>query len=327
MSKKKYRFKKDEDTKEWLRTNGSSRTNKIYGNCKVYSPSGNLMFLCVEKKAKWYLDRFDKETGEPLAIKIRHINSTANSLMTFFGLHPRELKIQLNFNPKDEGNKGDKYSLAKKENRCVVTGSRVLRILTTHHITPHEYRKFMPDEYKSANSHDVVAIVSDEHYEYEFEADKLKELLAKKYDAPINGQRKINHPLFYAIKSANAIKNYGEGMPEGDLNNHKEKIRKYSGQKRVTQKLIDKLINTDYEEASRMKSHGEIVIEKILLEGEGAMQEFVEMWREHFLKNTKPKYMPKHWDVKRRASRKEVVENNKNSKGKIGALFPFHPFC
>ena len=318
MSKKKY--KKDEDTREWLRTNGTSRTNKIYGNCKVYSPSGNLMFLCVDKKANWYLDRTDKNTGEPLAVKIRHINSTINSLMKFFGINPRDLKIQLQFEPKDEGNSGDKYSLAKKENRCVVTGSRVLRNLTTHHITPHEYRKFMPEEYKSANSHDVVAIVSERHYEYEFEADNLKKILAKKYNAPINGQKKINHLLFYAIKSANAIKNYGEEIPEKDLELHKEKIRKYSGKKRVTQKLIDKLVETDYNEASRMKSHGEIVVEKVLLEGEEAMQEFVEMWREHFFEHTNPKYMPKYWDMKRPASRRIP-------KKEIKLVGMFYPFC
>lgn len=316
MGKKKYRYKKSQETKDWLKTSGSSRINKIYGNCKVYSPSGNLMFLCVEKKANWYLERVDKNTGKPLAIKIKHINPTINSLMILFGINSRELKIQLNFEPKDEGNKGDKYYLSKKENRCVVTGNRVLRNLTTHHINPHEYRKYMPEKYKSANSHDVVAITSDKHYDYEIEADKLKFKLAKKYNAPINGQREVNHLLFYAIKSAKAIKNHGEKIPEKNIELYKEKIRDYSGQKRVTQKLIEKLINTNFEEANRIRSHGEIVIEKVMIDGDEAVQEFVEMWRKHFLIHMKPKYMPKYWDVKRLASR-EVKKDNSNSDIKI----------
>ncbi len=322
MNKKNRRNNKKGDLKNWLISKGSLRTNKIYGNCKVYSPSGNLMFLCVEKKAKWYLDRFDKNTGEPLAVKIRNINPIINSLMTLFGIYPKELKIQLNFEPKDEGNRGDKYSLSKKENRCVVTGKRVLKNLTTHHITPHEYRKYMSEKYKSANSHDVVAIVNDKHYEYELEADKLKLKLAKKYNAPINGQKEVNHLLFYAIKSANAIKNHGDKIPEKNLELHKEKIRAYSGQKRVTQKLIDKLINTDFEEASRMKSHGEIVVEKVMLGGDEAMQEFVEMWRKHFIKHMKPKYMPKYWDIKRPAKR-PVPKKDSEEIRVIGSHWPF----
>ena len=64
----------------------------------------------------------------------------------------------------------------------------------------------------------------------------------------------------------------------------------------------------DFKEASKVKSHGEIVVEKLLLEGKDAVQGFVEMWREHFLEHAKPKYMPKHWDVKRPASRLDVIK-------------------
>jgi len=319
---KKYKYKKGKDTKNWLKNNGTSRLNKIYGNCKVYSPSGNLMFLCVEKKANWYLDRFDKETGEPLAVKINHINPLLNSLMSFFGITPRELKIQLSFEPKDEGNRGDKYSLSKKKNKCVVTGSKVLRNLTTHHITPHEYRKYMPEIYKSANSHDVVVIQSNNHYEYELEADKLKLELAKKYDAPINGHKEVNHLLFYAIKSAKALDSYIDEIPEKNIEIHKEKIRAYSGKKRVTKKLISELANTSFKEANRVRSHGEIVVEKVMLGGDEAMQEFVEMWRKHFIDTVKPKYMPKHWDIKRSAARLVPKKDSEEIRN-VGMHWPF----
>ena len=70
------------DTRHWrVNSEDNLRKNKIYGNCKVYSPNVNLMFLCVEKKANWYLDRVDDETGEPLAREIRHINPIVNFLM------------------------------------------------------------------------------------------------------------------------------------------------------------------------------------------------------------------------------------------------------
>lgn len=304
MNKKIARKK---DSKHWLKNNQDNlRTNKVYGGCKVYSPSGNLMFLCVEKKANWYLDRTDKDTGLPLAIEIRHINPFVNFMMKLLFIKPKRLKIQFQFEPKEEGNKGDKYSLSKKQNRCVVTGDKNLEQLTKHHITPYCYRTFMPVEYKAANSHDVVPIISEKHYEYEREADKLKKLLAQKYNAPLDGKKDVDHKLFYAIKSANALKNHLEKMPKHSIEQHKETVRAYTCQKKVTQKILDKLVNTGFGEANKIKSHGEIVVEKLIIEGPEAIQEFVEMWRNHFLTHAKPKYMPKHWDVKRPASRKDI---------------------
>jgi len=293
----------DSKAQNFLKYNGNSRKNEIYVNCRVYSPDGNLMFLCVDKKIDWYLSRVDEKTKKPLAFEIKHINPILNFLFTIFSVKMKSRKIQFNFEPKDEGNKGDKYSLSKKKNRCVVTGSKILESLTTHHISPYCYRKYFPEEYKSANSHDIVPIRSNEHYEYERVADKLKIKLAKKYNAPLEGSSTINHELFYAIKSAHAIKNHGDQIPKDKLDDHKEKIRIYTGRKNVTQKVIDNLIEISYDEAKKMKSHGEIVVEKLILEGPDSIQAFVEMWRKHFIDTMKPKYMPKHWDIKRPASR------------------------
>ncbi|MEK6829531.1 MAG: hypothetical protein AABY15_05385 [Nanoarchaeota archaeon] len=310
MSKKEIKSinKKERTTRiHWLKNSDDSlRKNKIYGNCRVYSPSGNLMFLCVEKKAKWYLDRTNQETGEPLAKEIRHINPVLNFLMTIFGVQPNGLRVQLLFEPKNEGNKGDKYSLSRKYNRCVVTGDRNLERLTKHHITPYCYRTYLPDEYKSANSHDVVPIVDEKHYEYEREADKLKQKISKIYDAPIDGKKNIDHKLFYAIKSAFGIKNHGDKMPEDVVNRLRDRVKEYYGVSEITEDMIDALASRNYDDAIVIKSHGQIVVEKLIEEGPQAIQDFVEMWREHFIQNAKPKYMPKYWDIKRPASRLDV---------------------
>jgi len=300
------------DSKIWLlKEKGNSRTTEVYGGCKVYSNKGNLMFLCLEKRAKWYLNKVDKKTGQTLAYEIHHINPIINFIMKTLSIKPKRLKIKFRFEMKGEGISGDKYSIAKKENRCVVTGERNLDTLTRHHITPYCYRMFMPLEYKEANSHDIVTIKNEQHYEYERHADKLKVEIAKKYDAPIDGKRVVDHRLFYALKSARALKDHSEKMPPKKSEELKQTIRNYSGQKRVTQKLIDDLCAIDFKEASKVKSHGEIVVEKLMLEGKEAIQEFVEMWRQHFLDHANPKYMPKHWDVKRPASRLDVLKSSK----------------
>lgn len=315
---------KKRDSKYWLKNNKDNlRINKIYGGCKVYSPKGNLMFLCAEKKANWYLNRTDKETGAPLAIKIKSINPIINFLMNIFNIKTKYLNIQLKFEPKDEGNKDDRYSLSLKENICVVTGSKNLEHLTKHHITPHCYRMFMPSKYKEGNSHDIVPITAEKHYEYERHADELKKIIAKKFNAPLDGNRTVDHKLFYAIKSAYAIKKHSEHIPEKDLKIHKEIIKNYTCQKRVTQKTIDKLVEIDYKEARKIKSHGEIVVEKLVLGGHDEIQEFVEMWRNHFLEYAKPKYMPNYWDVNRSAKRLTTKKEFQKTK----SLLPIHPFC
>lgn len=305
--KKKNKFERT-ITKDWFKyTFGDNkRTTKIYGHCRVYSPSGNLMFLCIEKKAKWYLKKKDDVTGEPIAKEIRHINPIINYFMELFDIKPKALRVQLLFEPKDEGNKGDKYSLARKENKCVITGSKRLSDLTKHHITPYCYRTYMPDEYKSANSHDIIPIIADKHYEYERKADELKEEIAKKYNAPLEGTTNVDHDMFYAIKAAKALQDNSHRIPDKRLKELKNSIKKYNGAKRVTQQMIDRLADIPYTEAKKVKSHGEIVVEKLVLQGDDAIQEFVEMWRKHFLEHAKPKYMPKYWDIKRPASRKAV---------------------
>jgi len=132
------------------------RKNIIYGNCKVFSPQDELMFLCLEKKAKWYLDR-------GLAIIVKE----------------DPLEIKLTFQPNGKGHTfNSAYYLAKKENKCVVCGETDIKELTKHHVVPSEYVKHFPLEVKSRSSHDIVAICQKCHYDYENNhAQKLKMML------------------------------------------------------------------------------------------------------------------------------------------------------
>ena len=41
------------------------------------------------------------------------------------------------------------------------------------------------------------------------------------------------------------------------------------------------------------KTHGQVVMEQVK-----DIQDFIEMWRQHFIDNNDCKYMPKNWDVK-----------------------------
>lgn len=127
----------------------------------------------------------------------------------------------------------------------------------------------------------------------------------------ITYRRVVDHKLFYALKSARTLRDYLDKMQTNKAEELKQTIRNYSGQKIITQKLINDLCAIDFNEVSKIKSHGEIVVEKLMLEGKDTIQEFVEMWRQHFLDHAKPKYMPKYWDVKRPASRFDELKPSK----------------
>lgn len=248
-----------------------NRKNKIYGNCQVYSPNGNLMFLCIEKKANWYLSRglAEKTSDSPLSIKLL-------------------------FEPENEGNHGDDYYLTEKHNKCVKCGTEDLEVLTRHHIVPHQYRKFMPDDIKSNSSFDVVPICFDHHNDYERFADMLKQELAEKYKAPLVGIIRTNEVFIKAISSAKAIIGNGNKIPEDRKLRMENRIKAYTGKDIISEEDLITLSSTKSVNARTITTHSEIVMNNI-----ENLQEFVEMWREHFLEHLDPQYMPKHWDLKR----------------------------
>ena len=106
------------------------RDRKIYGNYKVFSPEGHLMFRCDLKKANWYLSR---------------------DLAHLFSDDPHT--IQLKFQPKGLGNHNKVYGLTEMDNKCVVCGTN--EFLTRHHVVPISYRRFFPVEIKSHNFHEL----------------------------------------------------------------------------------------------------------------------------------------------------------------------------
>lgn len=303
------------------KSHGNSRKNKIYGGCRVYSPSGNLIFLCEEKKADWYINKIDEKTGEKIAIEIHHINPIVNFVMKTLSIKPSSKRVMLLFEPEEQGSHGDKYLLSKKKNRCVVTGDRNLENLTKHHITPYCYRRYMPEEYKTANAHDVVPIIFDKHHEYEREASKLKQELAEKYGAPSYGKVFKEEELYDAIKAAKTLKREGDNIPKKNQQRLKKIIRKHSGGDRVLKVTIEEYAALDPKEVCGIRTHGEVVMEKVVAQGEQAIQEFVEMWRNHFLEHAEPRYMPRHWKVNRQAQRPNSPKSS--GRGNISRIFSY----
>lgn len=243
-----------------------TKDRKIYGNCKVYSPDGHLMFRCDDKRANWYISR-------NLANVISHT--------------PYEIK--LNFQPKGLGNHNKNYGLTKIENKCVVCGTD--EFLTRHHVVPYCYRRYFPVENKSHQFHDVLSLCVDCHENYEYSAFEFKKELAERYSAPINGELFNNKDMLKMRKIAVCLtSDWLKFIPKERVDEMKSTIRTFFSWKRITNKRLNNLIEKELKVLN--KTHGEIVISKL-----NDLKPFVKEWRLHFLNNNECKYLPENWSV------------------------------
>lgn len=238
----------------------------IYGNYQVLSPEGILMFRCNYKKANWYLSRDLAEVvyKEPVTIKLK-------------------------FKPQGLGNHNKIFGLTEMKNICVNCGKT--SELNRHHVVPYCYRRYFPINIKSHNFHDVLSLCVECHEKYERQADKLKESLSIKYDAPINGETIYNKDLIkYSKMAMTLLKDDLSRIPKDRLDFLKKSLKSYFNIKRLSNKRIEDISNIKSTITSR--THGSVVISKV-----SDIQSFVEMWREHFIRNNNCKYLPKNWSI------------------------------
>lgn len=247
----------------------NKRKNTIYGNCKVYSPDGQLMFLCLEKRANWYLSRNLAEV-----------------------IKKEPLEIKLNFVPGGTGNSNDEYYLSSKKNMCVVCGETEIEILTKHHIVPIEYRKHFPEVLKSRSSHDVVVICQEHHYEYENNfAQKRKRELEIFYD--------ISEPKLSTDK-----KRTYKAYCLANLLMDTEKVHKIPEERIIlmTNEIKDVFGHDDLYEITKHNineiiENENLIIGKQIVDKIQNFETFIKGWRQHFIHSMSPLYMPDGWSV------------------------------
>lgn len=240
------------------------KDRKIYGNCRVLSPNGILMFRCDEKKANWYLKR---NLGEIVSNK--------------------PLVVKLNFEPNGLGNHNKEFGLSDMPNVCVVCGTK--NHLTRHHVVPYCYRKNLPLEIKSHNHHDILPLCVDCHENYEKFADDLKNELSFKYDAPLNVIEVDRKEILKYSKISSTILRNDLNIPKSRIVELRNKLKSFFGIKRLTK---SRLIQLSKIKTNKNTTHGEMVVSSL-----DNIQDFIEMWRKHFVDNTKPKFLPDNWKI------------------------------
>jgi hypothetical protein len=241
------------------------KDRKIYGNCQVLSPNGILMFRCDDRKANWYLK---KNLGEIVS--------------------KNPLVVKLNFEPNGLGNHNKEFGLSDMLNICVVCGND--SHLTKHHVVPYCYRRYFPLEVKSHNHHDVLSVCVDCHEEYERHADTLKSEISINYNAPINGEIEDYKDVIKYSKLSSTILGDTTNIPKSRIKEIRNRIKDFLGIKRLTSQRLQKMI--DIKSRVIKKTHGQLVIEKV-----SNIQQFVEMWRRHFIDKMDPKFLPNNWKI------------------------------
>jgi hypothetical protein len=263
-------------------------------NWKVYHPSGRHMFTCGEKKALWYLDR---DLAEEIGNK----------------------KVQLTFIPKGNGFEDNEvFGRSMRVVRCVVSG--INENLQRHHIVPYCYRTYFPEAFKSKNHHDVVLMNYEIHSEYEQKANEYKDEIARIYNvktiSELNSEytaklREIGKPNSIILNAIHSLfKSYGRLTNELIL----EKLHYISDNTGISFDVLSTYSYVqfyklyllfkeahmgdlhEFKETNRMLfDHGYHV--SLKLDSEEKINDFVKLWRNHFIETMQPKYMPTGWSI------------------------------
>jgi len=263
-------------------------------NWEVYHPNGTHMFTCGEKKATWYLERGLAER-------------TADG------------KIMLTFEPKGNGfETNEVFGKSVREAICVVTG--IEEGLQRHHIVPYCYRTYFPEKYKSKNHHDVVLINHEVHSAYEQLATQYKDEIARIFGVKTISEFNIEYThKLREIGRKNAIllntihslfKTYGRISEEVKFERvrqiaeytgiHIEKVCRFNYIQLYKFYLLlkEEHIKEQYKFKQKYRQeydHGYHVVKQ--LDTEEKIEDFVKLWRKHFVDTMNPQFMPNGWSI------------------------------
>jgi len=246
-----------------------ARRTPLYGNCMIVAPDGQPLCRTNQKKIDWYLER---DLGEIIA----------NDPVT----------LRLRFEPAGRKGADHPYNTSRKENHCVCCGGT--DEITRHHVVPHCFRKFFPDDRKNHCLHDVLPLCIPCHDKYEKHASDLKKKYSQSMGIPTSGIGCRMDKMIYSVRAAaHALKNFGDRIPTERREMLLGRLRTYLKKEDITEQDIlaaDALKPMIQEEG--FKPFGQCVVERIT-----NIDAFILEWRQHFVKYMKPQHLPEHWSV------------------------------
>lgn len=206
--------------------------------------------------------------------------------------------IQLNFKPDWGDVVLTEEDLVPRDNICVVCGTE--ENLTKHHIIPSCYRCHLPRLVKDHNAYDIVAICVDDHNAYEKEAQEFKRELAIEFGviSPFSQNEAIlleNR----AASAASVLLEHDSQLSEERRSTLVKRINRFLGRDPDASDLI--WLSNENKKKPKEKetfTHGVELVRKLRTEED--LNRFMIRWRMHFVKFSKPKFLPKGWSVDRK---------------------------
>jgi len=238
--------------------------NPLYESFSMLHPDGSFMCHISKKRAYWYVNRGLADWMDDQTFKLK-------------------------FEPKGKGKQDLPFYTERVENQCVVCGDNSEN-LNKHHVVPYVFRSRFPVQYKESNHHDVLVTCVDCHENYEHEANIFKAKLAKDLGLTMNlgmtPEQRHNKKVRAAQK---AIDNVNSG-----------KLKDANGKSLIPEDKLAQLRTTaELELFPEYIENGAVWADKIVenVIEKNQLFDFIKMWRQHFLDNTNPQYLPKHWSV------------------------------
>jgi hypothetical protein len=162
------------------------------------------------------------------------------------------------------------------------------------------YRQHFPLEIKARSSHDIVAICVSHHVEYETVATNLKKSLFDEYQLPHNmsampddmKRQKNIRSLCHALTEKR------DNIPESRVAVIFEQLALLLGHIPSNDEIRElgstKMVYNV--KSPELQSAADIV--KTMID-KNELQQFVSMWRQHFIDVMNPQHMPLFWDINR----------------------------
>jgi hypothetical protein len=245
-----------------------------YDHRVLLDPNGQFLSYIDEKRFSWYLAK-----GLAALVKVD--------------------TIKLNFEPKGNGGRDDKYYSSKQANHCVVCGNS--ENYTKHHVIPKEFRIHFPLELKDHHSHDLVLVCAKCHEEYETVAMHLKKELSEKYNVPIHGFGRIENAEIKRIqKDVQTIvgQRNNAKFPKEKMNELVNNVKMFLRKDNFTEEDLDRVLKMETVDSTGFITFGEAIVDVIAGKERNLekIQEFSIFWRNHFVGVMKPKFLNEFWD-------------------------------
>jgi len=246
----------------------------LYANCAVYPPDADeIIFRCDAGRMNFYIDR---------------------ELAEWVQKDPPV--IRLKFKPAGKGHAGDPFFTSPRPNRCVACG--VGSGLCRHHVVPETYRRYFPRDHERMWSYDVLALCSACHGRYEDHAHLLKLEIAKSFGVPEGGWSGYSSKYEVRfIKACYALHRHGNCIPTGRKATLEGDIKRHLGVLELPQGYLPGCLSQAREIIRNVRSipAAEVIVGKL-----GDLDDFAVRWRTHFVEVMQPKFLPEHWNPKRR---------------------------